>query len=175
MSVDSPLGRHHEAQRCKENLELTSGNYVVDNENFLSLLDSILLHLELVCAIFLDILGRDTWTRQFALLSNGSKSDSKTQRQAGTKEEATSIESNNDVRHGIGKGMSNLHFEGRDERGVGAGIGEQGHDINEFDAWDWEVGKLTKMTAQIHLGTGELGGGGGGGGGLSSRGIILGS
>lgn len=152
-----------------------SGNDVVNDEDFLTLLDGILLHLEQVLAIFLDILGSHTGAGKLALLSNGNKSDAETQCEARAKEEAAGIQSNNDIGLGVGKRLSNFQFEGGDESGVGVGIGEQGHDIDKVDAGDGEVGEMAKMIAQAYLCTGELGGGGGGGGGLSSRGILLGS
>lgn len=53
-------------------------------------------------------------------------------------------------------------------------VGEEGHDVDEVDTRDREVGEAAQRLAQAYLCTGELGGTGGGGGGLSSRGILAG-
>lgn len=49
---------------------------------------------------------------------------------------------------------------------------EDGHDVDEADARNGEIGKAAESIVQNYLCTGEFGGGGGGGGGLSSRGIL---
>lgn len=53
-------------------------------------------------------------------------------------------------------------------------VGEEGHDVDEVDTRDREIGEAAQRLAQAYLCTGELGGTGGGGGGLSSRGILAG-
>lgn len=150
----------------------SSGNDVVHNQDPLAFLDGILLHFEIIFAVLLDVLRRDTGSGKLSLLSDGSKTKPESQGKTRAKEKATGIESNNYIRLVAGKGLCNLHLKGGQESSMGVRVGEQGHDINKVNAGDREVGKLAKIVAQAHLSTGELGGGGGGGGGLSSRGIL---
>lgn len=153
---------------------LTGSNNVVDNEDLLARLDSILLHLEQVLAVLLDIFSGGTGTGQLALLADGGEGDTETKGQAGAEEEATGIETDDDV--GLSReGLGDLQLEGGDEGGVGSRVGEEGHDVDEVDAGNREVGEAAERLAQAYLCTGEFGGGGGGGGGLSSRGILTGS
>lgn len=139
----------------------------------MTLLDSVLLHLEQILAILLDILGRDTRTGELALLTNSSKGDAQAQRKTGAKEEAAGVKANNDIGLVVlTKILEDLELEGGDEGGVGDGVGEEGHDVDKVNSGDGEVRELAEGFAQCYFSTGELGGGGGGGGGLSSRGIL---
>lgn len=135
-------------------------------------MDGILLHLEQVLAILLDILGSDARAGQLALLSHSSKANAEAQSQARAKEEATGIQADNDIGLVGAEGLRDLQLEGGQQRGMGVRVGEEGHDIDEVNPRDGEVGELAQRLAQAYLCTGELGGGGGGGGGLSSRGIL---
>lgn len=152
----------------------TRRNDIVNNQDLLALANGILLHLEQILAVLLDVLGRDARAGQLALLAHGSKADAQAQRQARAKEEAAGIEADNDIGLVGAKGLRDLQLEGRQQRGVGFRVGEEGHDVDEVNSRDGEVGELAQRLAQAYLCTGELGGGGGGGGGLSSRGILAG-
>lgn len=154
--------------------ELTRRNDIVNNQDLLPLADGILLHLEQVLAVLLDVLGSDARARQLALLPDGSKADAEAQGQAGAEEEAAGVEANNDIGLVGAEGLGDLQLEGGQQRGVGVRVGEEGHDVDEVNPRDGEVGELAQRLAQAYLCTGELGGGGGGGGGLSSRGILAG-
>lgn len=151
----------------------TSSNNVVNNEDLLTFLDSILLHLEQILAILLDILGRDTRTGELALLTDSSKGYTQAQRKARAKEKTAGVKANNDIGLVVlTKVLEDLELEGGDEGGVGDGVGEEGHDVDKVNSGDGEVRELAEGFAQRYFSTGELGGGGGGGGGLSSRGIV---
>lgn len=152
----------------------TRRNDIVNNQHLLALGDGIRLHLEQILAVLLDVLGRDAGAWQLALLSNRGKRNAEAQGQAGAEEEAAGIKANNDIGLAGAKGLGDLQLEGRQQRGMGLGVGEEGHDIDKVNSRDGEVGELAQRLAQAYLCTGELGGGGGGGGGLSSRGILAG-
>lgn len=151
---------------------ITGSDNVINDENLLALTDGVLLHLEKVLAVLLDVLGGDAGTGELALLADGSKGDTEAESEAGAEEEATGVETDNDVGLLAGKGLGNLELEGVDEGGVGLGVGKERHDVDKVNAGDGEVGELAQVVAKGYLCTGELGGGGGGGGGLSSRGIL---
>lgn len=153
-------------------MQLTRRNDIVNNQHLLPLLDGILLHLEQVLAVLLDILGSDTRAGQLALLSHSGKGNAEAQSQTRAEEEATGVEADNDIGLAVAKGLGDLQLEGGQQGGMGIRVGEEGHDVDEVNPWDGEVGELAQRLAQAYLCTGELGGGGGGGGGLSSRGIL---
>lgn len=157
--------RSHGHTRC---------NDIVNNQHLLSLADSVCLHLEQVLAVLLDVLGSNAGARQLARLSHGGKGNAKAQGQAGAEEEAAGIKANNDIGLVGAEGLGDLQLEGGQQRSMGLGVGEEGHDIDEVNSRDGEIGELAQRLAQAYLCTGELGGGGGGGGGLSSRGILAG-
>lgn len=152
---------------------LTSGNDIVDNQNLLTWLNGILLHLEEILAVFFDILGCNARAGELALLANSSEANTELQCKAGAKEKATGVKADDNIWSTSFEGLGNLEFEGRDESGVGCRVGEEGHDIDKVNAGDGEVREGAQVPTQLYLPTGELGGGGGGGGGLSSRGILL--
>lgn len=152
----------------------TRRNDIVNNQHLLALADGICLHLEQILAVLLDVLGRDAGAWQLALLSHSGKRNAEAQGQAGAEEEAAGIKANNDIGLIGAKGLGDLQLEGGQQRGMGLGVGEEGHDIDKVNSRDGEIGELAQRLAQAYLCTGELGGGGGGGGGLSSRGILAG-
>lgn len=152
----------------------TRCNDIVNNQHFLSLGNSIRLHLEQVLAVLLDVLSSDAGAWQLALLSHSGKGNTKAQGKARAEEEAAGIKANNDIGLVGAKGLGGLQLEGGQQRSMGLGVGEEGHDIDKVNSRDGEIGELAQRLAQAYLCTGELGGGGGGGGGLSSRGILAG-
>lgn len=152
----------------------TRRNDIVNNQHLLALADGISLHLEQILAVLLDVLGRDAGAWQLALLSHSGKRNAEAQGQTGAEEKAAGIKANNDIGLVGAKGLGDLQLEGGQQRGMGLGVGEEGHDIDKVNSRDGEVGELAQRLAQAYLCTGELGGGGGGGGGLSSRGILAG-
>lgn len=160
------------SNQVKQSGSNTGGNDVVDDENLLALFDGVLLHLEKVLAVLLDVLGGDARTGKLALLADSGKGDAEAQSEARAKEEAASIEADNDVGLDVGKVLEDLELESVDEGGMGFGVGEEWHDIDKVNAGDGKVRELAQVVAKNYLCTGELGGGGGGGGGLSSRGIL---
>lgn len=152
----------------------TRRNDIVNNQDPLSLADGICLHLEQILAVLLDVLGSDAGAWQLALLSHSGKRNAEAQGQARAEEEAAGIKANNDIGLVGAKGLGDLQLEGGQQRSMGLGVGEEGHDVDKVNSRDGEVGELAQRLAQAYLCTGELGGGGGGGGGLSSRGILAG-
>lgn len=119
----------------------TSGNDVVNNQDFLSLLDSILLHLEEVGTILLNILGCDARTGKLSLLAYGSESHAESEGKAGAEKETPGIETNDDIGHASSSSslLTDLHLQGIKQSSMRLGICEQGHDVNELDARNWEV------------------------------------
>lgn len=153
----------------------TSSNDVVDDQHFLALLDDALLHLEVVGAVLLHVLGGDTRAGQLALLADGDEAGVEAQGHGWAEQEATGVEADDDVRGdgvAIAAEVLELKLQGAEQGGVDLGVEEPGHDVQEVDARDGEVGKAAEGLLQAYLCTGEFGGGGGGGGGLSSRGMV---
>lgn len=151
---------------------ITGSNNVVNNEDLLALTNGILLHLEKVLAVLLDVLDGDARTGKLALLADSGKGNTEAQSDAGAKEEATSIEADNDVGLVVGKGLDNFELEGVDEGCMSFRVGKERHDVDKVNAGNGEVREMAQVLTKNYLCTGELGGGGGGGGGLSSRGIL---
>lgn len=154
--------------------KLTSSDDVVDNQDLLARLDGILLHLEEIGAVLLLVLGGDARAGQLALLAHRGETGAETEGQAGSEEEAAGVEADNNVGNLLAKGLLDLELEDGAEGLVDGGVEEEGHDIDEVDALDGEVGEVTQGALELYLPTGEFGGGGGGGGGLSSLGILRG-
>lgn len=153
----------------------TSSNNVVYDEDLLSRLDGTLLHLEVVDAILLGVLGGNTGARQLALLADRHKASVQSESQAGAEQEAAGVQADDDIGLdgvvGVAK-VEELQLEGAEEGCVDGRVDEPWHDIQEVDAGDGEVGKAAQGLLEAYLCTGEFGGGGGGGGGLSSRGML---
>lgn len=149
---------------------LTCSDDIVHDQDLLAGLDGTLLHLEEILTIFLLIRGCHTRSGELALLAHGDKACAELQGKLGPEEEATSVQAYYDI--GLDAELKNLKLERAEKGLVGGGILEDGQDVDEVDAGDWEVGKATKGGKQVYLCTGEFGGTGGGGGGLSSRGIL---
>lgn len=151
----------------------TRGNDIVNDEDLLALANGVFLHLEEIRAILLAVLGSDTGSRELALLANGGKGNAEAEGEARTEQEAAGIKADDNIRLGLER-LGDLQLEGVDEGGMGGWVGEEGHNIDEVDTRNREVGEAAQRLAQAYLCTGEFGGTGGGGGGLSSRGILAG-
>lgn len=151
----------------------TGGNDIVDNQDLLTRLNGVFLHLEQVDAILLPVLGRHARARQLALLANGSEADGAAEGQTRPEEEAAGVQADDDVRGRFGVELLDLEVEGRDEGFVDGRVEEEGHDVDEVDALDGEVGEVAQGGLELHLPTGEFGGTGGGGGGVASRGMLV--
>lgn len=150
---------------------LTCSNDIVNNYHTLALLDGITLDLEKVLAILLLIGNRLRRTRQLALLANWDKGSAQPQRQAGTKQEASGIQTNDDLGLLVGAvGLDQMQFKGPHEQLMEFRVGEERKDVDEVDARRGEVGELAQGGAQLYFKTGEFGGGGGMGGGESCLG-----
>lgn len=163
-----------EVPNPEEKSVLTSRNDVVHHQDRLAWFHGILLDLEEVLAIFLLKGSLDRRPRELAPLANRRKARAQPQGQAGAEEEASGVEADHDIGLlTIGDG-EDLEFERSDEGFVERGRGEQWQDVDEVDAGDGEVGKLSQGAAQAYLCTGEFGGTGGRGGGLGLefRGIV---
>lgn len=97
-----------------ESSMLTSSNDVVHNKDVLSLGNSIFLHLEEVLAVFLDVLGSYAGARQLALLADSGEANTKAEGKAGAKQEASCVETDNDIGFGAGERLGNLQDQGID-------------------------------------------------------------
>lgn len=156
----------------------TSGDNVVHDEYLLAGLDGTLLDLKVVLAVLLLVGGGGAGAWQLALLADGDEGGVEAQGQRGAEEEAAGVEPDDDVGpEGRGGGgprgkRQHLELESAQQGGVRGRVEEEGHDVEEDDAGDGEVGEAPQGVEQLYLGTGEFGGGGGGGGGLLSRGIL---
>lgn len=76
---------------------LTCRDDVIHNQDLLTRLDGIRLHLEEVCAILLLIGRRDARAGELALLSDRGKADSESEGKSRTEEEATRIQADDNV------------------------------------------------------------------------------
>jgi hypothetical protein len=110
-----------------------------------------------------------------AALSDWHKGSAHSQSQAGAEQEASGIESHNDVWL-LAEFADDLQLERLQEILVKGWVGEQGQDIHKLNALDGEIRKGAEGSLQTFLRTGEFGGTGGmgGGDGLLSRGDIVG-
>lgn len=162
-------------QTRQDSMGRTGGDDVVDNKDLLSRADDTLLHLEVIGTVLLHVLCRDTGPGQLALLADGDEAGAKGQGQRRAEEKAAGVEADDDIGGddaGVGAEVLELELEGSQQGGVDLGVEEPGHNIEEVDAGDGEVGEAAEGVLEAYLCTGEFGGGGGGGGGLSSRGIL---
>ena len=60
-----------------------------------------------------------------------------------------------------------MELQCSDKGSVKGGVGKEGQDVLEKNAWRGEVRKLSERLVKAYLKIGEFGGGGGGGGGES--------
>lgn len=123
---------------------LTSCDDIIDHQDSLAFLHSISLNLEEILPILLikrRLLGR---TRQLAPLTDRSKARTECQSQAGTKEEASCVESDHYVwSDTIVEGLD-LQFEGTNERSVYGVISEERQNVDEIYSRNREVWELTQ-------------------------------
>lgn len=122
----------------------TCGDNVIYNKNFLSLLDCPLLHLEIVGAVLLHVLGGDARTGQLALLADRDKAGTKLQGEGWAEKKATGVETNNDIGLDgvvVTTKVQKLELQGVEQSGMGFGVEEPGHDIQEVDTGDRKIGK----------------------------------
>lgn len=155
--------------------EHTCGNNVVHDENFLSLGDRPLLHLEVVGTVLLHVFGSHARTGQLSLLTDGDEAGTEPQGEGRAEKKAAGVETNNDVGLDggvVGAKVQELELQGVEQSGVNGGVEEPWHDIQKVDTGDRKVGEAAYGALEAYLCTGEFGGGGGGGGGLSSRGMV---
>jgi hypothetical protein len=125
------------------------------------------LHLEKVLAVlFLVALGLAR-TGQLTLLANRDKASAKSQGQAGTEKEASSLQSNDNIGLLVTVGFEDVQFEATEEGFVQGRIGEDRKNILEENARGREVRELAQSGAESYFKTGEFGGAGGMGGGVS--------
>lgn len=154
---------------------LTCRDNIIHNQDLLSGLDGVLLHLEIIRAIFLLISCGHTGTRQLALLANSNEARVELQGQRRTEQEASGIQADNDIGLDLVIGtakLKKLQLERSQQSCVDGRVQEPWHNIKKVDARNGEVAEAPQSLGQAYLCTGEFGGGGGGGGGLSSRGMV---
>jgi hypothetical protein len=125
----------------------TGSNNVIDNEDLLSRLYGALLHLEVVGAVLLGVLGGDAGAGQLALLADRHEAGVQSECQAGPEEEAASIQTDDDIGLdgviGAAK-VEKLQLERAEESCVDDWVEEPWHDIQEVDAGDREVGEAAQ-------------------------------
>jgi hypothetical protein len=167
-------------KRNLQKSQLTSSNNVVHNDDLLTRLDRVLLHLEVVGAVLLLVALGHALAGELALLPDGHEARAEPERQSRAKEEAAALEADDNVdaallADGGVEGLCDLQLEGAHQVGEVGVVGEDGHDVLEEDARRGEVRELAQGGAQVYFKTGEFGGTGGIGGGESSLGAMVGS
>lgn len=150
----------------------TSSNNVINDQDLLAGLDGTGLHLEEILTILLLVALGLARTGELALLAHGDEASTQTQRQAGTHQEATGLEADNDIGLLITVVGDDVKFQGADQGLVQRRIGEDRKDILEQDSGRGEIRELAQGRAKSYLKTGEFGGAGGIGGGESDFGGI---
>lgn len=160
-------------------MQLTSSDDVVDDNDLLTGLDRVVLHLEVIGSVLLLVTLGDALAGEFALLPDGDEAGAESQSESGAEEETAALQTDDDVDvalladGGVESG-GDLQLESADQVGESCVVGEDGHDVLEQDAGGGEVGELAQGGAQAHFKTGEFGGTGGIGGGESSLGAMVG-
>lgn len=150
----------------------TSSNNVINDEDLLAGLDGIGLHLEEILTVLLLVALGLTRTGELALLAHGNETSTQTKRQAGTHQEATGLEADNDIGLLATVVGDDVKFQGADQGLMQRRIGEDRKDILEQDSGRGEIRELAQGGAKSYLKTGEFGGAGGIGGGESDFGGI---
>lgn len=145
----------------------TGGNNVIHHDNLLTRLDGVGLHLEEILAVLLVVGLGHAGAGQLALLAHGNEAGTQAQGQARTDQEATGLQTDNDIGLLAGVALEDVQFQGADQGLVQGRVGEDGQDILEQDARRREVRELAQGGAQSYFKTGEFGGAGGMGGGVS--------
>ena len=147
---------------------LTSSNNVIYHNHLLTRFDRVALHLKVVFPILFHVASslRGTW--ELPLLPYGHKTSTKPQCQTRTEQETSCLKSDDHIWFVIlAVGIQDLYLECSDKVLVKVGVGKDGQDIFEEDAWRGKIGILPQCRMQSYLETGEFGGAGGGGGGVS--------
>lgn len=150
----------------------TSSDNVINDEDLLAGLDRIGLHLEEILAILLFVSLSLTRTGELALLAHGDEAGTQAQCQARTHQEATGLETDNDIGLLVTVVGGDVKFQGANQGLMQGGVGEDGQDILEQDSRRGEIRELAQGGAQSYRKTGEFGGAGGIGGGESDFGGI---
>ena len=148
---------------------------VVHDQHLLSRLDGVLLHLKVVGPVLLLIGGRNARAWQLALLPDRGEAGMESLGEGRAEEETPGVEADENVGlASLATEVDDLQLETVEEGLMYLGIAEEGHDVEEVDTLDGEVGKGPEGAIEAYLPTGEFGGGGGGGGGLSSLVMLFG-
>ena len=172
-------GCSQEKETSSQKSQLTSSNNVVHNNDLLTRLDRVLLHLEVVGSVLLLVALGHALAGELALLPDGHEAGAQPERQSRAKEEAAALEADDNVdaallADGGVEGLGDLQLQRAHQAGEVGVVGEDGHDVLEQDARRGEVRELAQGGAQVYFKTGEFGGTGGIGGGESSLGAMVG-
>lgn len=121
----------------------TGRNNIVDDQHLLAGLDGIGLDLEEIFAVFLFEGRCFDGTGQLAGFPHRHEACSQPQRQTGAKQEASSVQANDDVGFvGATIVFDDEEFEGTDEILVQLRIAKEGENVFEQDAFGGEIWEL---------------------------------